>query len=63
MPPEWAPASRSRAAVFPARRQEDGINSAAAIRNPEAEATTVVCRLMKNGRSLDAARIDLEPNG
>ena len=51
------------AAVFPARRQEDGINTGAAIRNPEAEATTVVCRLMKNGRSLDAARIDLEPNG
>ena len=51
------------AAVFPARRQEDGINTGAAIRNLEERTVTVICLLMKNGRRLDGARIILEPNG
>ena len=51
------------AAVFPARRQEDGINTGAAIRNLEAEVMTVTCRLMRNGRALEQVRIDLEPRG
>ena len=50
-------------AVFPARRQERGINTGAAIRNLEAEAMTVTCNLMKNGRRLAVKKIDLEPNG
>ena len=52
-----------RDAIFPARRQAGGINTAAAIHNLEAEAMTVTCNLMKNGRGLAVKKIDLEPNG
>ena len=52
-----------RDAIFPARRQAGGINTAAAIHNLEAEAMTVTCNLMKNGRRLAVKKIDLEPNG
>ena len=48
-------------AVFPARRQEGGINTGAAIRNLETEAMTVTCNLTKNGRMLAVKRIDLKP--
>ena len=51
------------AAVFPARRQKDGINTGVAIHNLEAEAMTVTCSLLQTGRMLAQEDIDLDPNG
>ncbi|MCY3777284.1 MAG: leucine-rich repeat domain-containing protein [Candidatus Aminicenantes bacterium] len=51
------------AAMFPVRRQENGINTGAAIRNLEAEAMTLACALMQNGRMLTKTEIDLDAGG
>ena len=50
-------------ALFPARRQEGGISTAAAIRNLEAEELVVSCRLMQEGEVLEEVDIELEVNG
>ena len=52
-----------RDALFPARRQEGGISTAAAIRNLEAEELEVSCRLMQEGMVLEEVDIELEVNG
>ena len=52
-----------RDAIFPARRQEGGISTAAAIRNLGEEAMGVTCRLMKDGAVLEEAEISLAANG
>ena len=53
------------AAIFPARRMADGINTGVAIRNLDSEATTVTCRLMADGRRVRMGEtpIDLAVNG
>ena len=51
------------AAMFPARRQENGINTGAAVRNLESEAMTLTCALMQNGRMLAETEIDLKAGG
>ena len=51
------------AAVFPARRQMDGINTGAALRNLETEAMTVTCQLMQKGAVLEETEIELAANG
>ena len=55
-----------RDAIFPARRQAGGINTAVAIQNPGEEAIVVRCRLMKeaglNGE-VEGVNIHLEANG
>ena len=48
------------AAVFPARRQADGINTGVAIRNLETETLTVTCKLTRNGHQRAETRIELE---
>ena len=50
-------------AMFPARRQENGINTGAAVRNLESEAMTLTCALMQNGRMLAETAIDLKAGG
>ena len=50
-------------AIFPARRQEGGINTAAALHNLEAEAMGVSCHLLRGGVALEAVEIPLEANG
>ena len=50
-------------ALFPARRQEGAISTAAAIRNLEAEELVVSCRLMQEGEVLEEEEITLEVNG
>ena len=50
-------------ALFPARRQEGGISTAAAIRNLEAEELVVSCRLMQEGAVLEEVDIELKVNG
>ena len=50
-------------AIFPARHQEGGINTAAAIHNLEAEAMGVSCHLLSGGVALEAVEIPLEANG
>ena len=50
-------------AIFPARRQEDGINTGAAVRNLESEAVTVTCHLMQGGEVLETATLELAGNG
>ena len=50
-------------ALFPARRQEGGIRTAAALHNLGAEAVGVSCRLMSGGVALEEAEIHLEANG
>ena len=52
-----------RDAIFPARRQAGGISTAAAIRNLEAEAMVVSCRLMQAGAVLEEMEIHLAANG
>ena len=51
------------AAMFLARRQENGINTGAAVRNLESEAMTLTCALMQNGRMLAETEIDLKAGG
>ena len=50
-------------ALFPARRQEGAISTAAAIRNLEAEELVVSCQLMQEGEVLEEEEITLEVNG
>ena len=52
-----------RNAIFPARRQAEGISTAAAVHNIGEEAIVVSCRLMKEGAVLEEAEIPLEANG
>ena len=52
-----------RDAIFPVRRQEGGITTAAAIHNLGEEAMEVSCRLMKEGAVLEEAEISLRANG
>ena len=52
-----------RDALFPARRREGGISTAAAIRNLEAEELVVSCRLMQEGEVLEEVDIELQANG
>ena len=52
-----------RDVLFPARRQEGGIRTAAALHNLGAEAMGVNCRLMSGGVALEEAEIPLEANG
>ena len=55
--------SSVRDALFPVRRQADGISTAAAIHNLGEEAMGVSCQLMQGGIVLEEAEIDLEANG
>ena len=50
-------------ALFPARRREGSISTAAAIRNLEAEELVVSCRLMQEGEVLEEVDIELQANG
>ena len=52
-----------RDALFPARRQQGGTRTAAAMRNLGEEAIEVMCRLMSGGAVLEEAMIPLEANG
>ena len=52
-----------RDVLFPARRQEGGMRTAAALHNLGEEAMEVSCRLMSGGVSLEEAEIPLEANG
>ena len=52
-----------RDALFPARRQADGIATAAAIRNLGEEALVVSCRLMSGGAVLEEMEISLAAYG
>ena len=52
-----------RDALFPVRRQEGGITTAAAIHNLGEEVMEVTCRLMKEGGVLEEAEISLAANG
>ena len=52
-----------RDALFPARRQAEGISTAAAIHNLGEEALVVGCQLMKAGAVLEEEEISLEANG
>ena len=55
--------SSVRDALFPARRREGGIRTAAAMHNVGEEAMEVTCRLMSEGAVLGEAKIPLEANG
>ena len=52
-----------RDAIFPARRQEGGINTGVATRNQGEAALLVRCHLMRAGAVLDEAVIPLAPRG
>ena len=52
-----------RDALFPARRKEGGIRTAAALRNVGEEAIELTCRLMSGGEVLEEAAIPLAGNG
>ena len=52
-----------RDVLFPTRRQEEGIRTAAALHNPGEEALGVSCRLMSGGVALEEVEIPLEANG
>ena len=52
-----------RDALFPARRQEGGINTRVALHNLGAEMIGVSCRLMSGGSALEEVEIPLEANG
>ena len=56
-----APAVRD--ALFPARRKEGGIRTAAAMHNVGEEEMEVTCRLMSGGAVLEEAEIPLAANG
>ncbi len=53
----------ARDAVFPVRRQEGGISTAAAIHNLGDQAMAMRCRLMKEGDVLEEVEIPLEAYG
>ena len=50
-------------ALFPARRQAEGISTAAAVHNLEEEAIVVTCRLMSRGLVLEEEEVPLEAGG
>ncbi len=50
-------------AIFPARRQAEGINTGAAIRNLTGVGMTVTCRLMQGGAVLEETEIPLAGDG
>ena len=50
-------------AIFPARRKAGGINTGAALRNLESEATTLTCHLMQGGEVLNTAMVELAGTG
>ena len=50
-------------ALFPVRRQADGINTGTAIRNLAPEALMMTCHLMQNGEVLESVEIPLGANG
>ena len=50
-------------ALFPARRQQGGIRTAAAMHNLGEEAMEVTCRLMSGGAVLEQVQIPLKANG
>ena len=50
-------------ALFPARREEGGINTGAAVRNLASEAVTLTCHLMQSGNVLETAMVELAGNG
>ena len=52
-----------RDVLFPARRKAEGITTAAALHNLEAEALGVSCHLMSGGVALEEVEITLEANG
>ena len=52
-----------RDVLFPARRKAEGITTAAALHNLEAEALGVSCHLMRGGVALEEVEITLEANG
>ena len=52
-----------RDAIFPVRRQKDGINTGMAIHNREEKSVVVNCRLMKEGAVLEEEEIPLAANG
>ena len=52
-----------RDALFPARRKQGGIRTAAALHNPGEEAIDLTCRLMNGGEVIEEAKIPLEANG
>ena len=52
-----------RDALFPARRQEGAISTAAAIRNLQEEELVVTCQLMQEGAVLEEVDIELQANG
>ena len=52
-----------RDVLFPVRRQEGGIRTAAGLHNLGEEAMGVSCRLMSGGVALEEAEIPLEANG
>ena len=52
-----------RDALFPARRKQGGIRTAAALHNPGEAAIELTCWLMSGGEVLEEATISLEPNG
>ncbi|MCY4586928.1 MAG: hypothetical protein OXB98_12900 [Bryobacterales bacterium] len=52
-----------RDALFPARRKQGGVRTAAALRNLGGEAMKLTCHLMSGGAVLEETTISLEPNG
>ena len=52
-----------RDALFPARRKQGGIRTAAALHNVGEEAIEVTCWLMSGGVVLEETTISLQPNG
>ena len=52
-----------RDVLFPARRREGGIRTAAALHNLQEEAIGVSCRLMSGGVALEEVEIPLQANG
>ena len=52
-----------RDALFPARRKQGGIRTAAAMHNVSEETIEVTCWLMSRGAVLEETTISLEPNG
>ena len=52
-----------RDVLFPARRREGGIRTAAALHNLQEEVVGVNCRLMSGGVALEEVEIPLEANG
>ena len=52
-----------RAAIFPARRMAEGINTGAAFRNLSESPLMLTCRLMTGGEELEEQPFELPANG